>query len=92
MKLEGQFGHFHYGYLGREKDYFIYIFFHGRNYFEDEDIATLLGITKKEYQKELSQFNSYINEGDSYFTNYQDLENAINFLKEEYEMLLKLLS
>jgi hypothetical protein len=63
----------------------------------DEEISRLLGLTKDEYQKILTDFSGIIDNDsesdnqDIYFEYKSDAEEALAFLNEEYELILKLL-
>ena len=63
----------------------------------DEEISKLLGLTKDEYQKILTDFSGIIDNDsepdnqDVYFEYKSDAEEALVFLNEEYELILRLL-
>jgi hypothetical protein len=59
----------------------------------DCDIAKLIGITKKEYQKILINFGGCSGSRiDIYFNNKTDAKKALEFLNKKYGLILQLLS
>lgn len=72
--------------------YYITLRLNNKNYIDDVEVATCLGLKPREYQDILLRRGTNLFNADCYFKYIYDVEEVVKYLNNEYGILLKLLT